>query len=123
MHKLIIEVNSKKVIDQMAGESVMITPPIDEHFWLARINLFEDQYLLAFPKFSTIGIGFSVEQDWNTNLPYRDRAEPDGLRDVDEIRKHIWHNRRYIAIKKNRTNRAIRMLQEWCKEYMKEPTE
>lgn len=118
MKKLKIEVNSKRVSDPSMGRSIMITPPIsDDDYWLARVRLFEDQYIKAFPKFGTIGIGFSIEDDWNTNLPYIDRAEPDGLRAADEIRAHIWHNRRYIAIKKKRTNRAIRMLQEWCKEF------
>jgi len=105
MKKLIIEVNQNKIKDPCAGKIIMITPPINQDYWLYRIQLFEDQYLLAFPKFGTIGIGFSIEDDWNTNLPFTCEAE--------EILNHIWHNRRYVAIKKKRTLRAIKMLQDY----------
>ena len=43
------------------------------------------QAIVGFPKFSTIGIGFMVEDDWNTNLPYQSGAK--------KIWEHIKHNR------------------------------
>lgn len=113
MKKLKLEVNLNNIPNDAAAErlksqGILITPPIDKDYWIVRINLFDDQYVQAFPKFGTIGIGFAIEDDWNTNLPYTSEA--------DHIRKHIWHNRRYIAIKKKRTNRAISMIQDFLKE-------
>src|SRR5260370_42544999 len=67
------------------GFSLTITPPLDEDYWLFRVKLYEDQAILGFPKFSTIGIGFAQEEDWNTNLPYRCETE--------QIFNHIKHNR------------------------------
>lgn len=109
MKKLTVQANSKLVRDPCAGSTIMITPPIgDKDYWLFRVNLFEDQSVIAFPKFGTIGIGFAIEDAWNTNLPYSDSAE--------SICKYIWHNRRYSAIKKKRTIRAIKMLQQAVKQ-------
>jgi hypothetical protein len=106
--KLQLQINSKIIKDPCEGQGIMITPPIsDKDYWICRVNLFEDQYVKAFPKFGTIGIGFYLEVDWNTNLPY--------TCDSEEIRQHIWHNRRYIAIGRKRTIRAIKMLQEFIK--------
>jgi hypothetical protein len=62
------------------------------------------QAVVGFPKFSTIGIGFAVEEDWNTNLPYSC--------DVKQIRKHIWHNRGDEAITKAEVDEAIRLIKE-----------
>lgn len=110
MNKFQLQINGKQIQDPSLGKGIMITPPIsDNDYWLVRINLFEDQYLKAFFKFGTIGIGFHIEEDWNTNLPYTCEAE--------EIRKHIWHNRRYVAIKPKRTLRAIKMIQDYLKEW------
>jgi hypothetical protein len=112
MKRLKLEINRNNVSDESAEklkkQGIMITPPIDKDYWIVRVKLFEDQYIQAFPKFITMGIGFSIEEDWNTNLPY--------TCETDEIRKHIWHNRKYIAIKKKRANRAIAMIQQFLKE-------
>lgn len=117
MKKLKLEINGRNVRDKEAEErmlasGIMITPPIDEDFWILRVKLFEDQYINAFPKFSTIGIGFAIEEDWNTNLPYTIAAE--------NIWEHIKPNRRYIAIKKKRTCRAIKMIQDYIIEHVGE---
>lgn len=50
-----------------------------------KVQLTPTQAIVGFPKFSTIGIGFLKEDDWNTNLPYSCDAE--------EIADHISHNR------------------------------
>lgn len=114
MKKLKLQINLEHINDPRAkyqtGELnnfVIFTPPIGEDYWLYRVNLFEDQSIIAFTKFGTIGIGFEIEDDWNTNLPYSEKAE--------QICQHIWHNRKYIAIKRKRTIRAIEMIQERIK--------
>jgi hypothetical protein len=117
MKKLKLEINARNVRDKEAEErmlasGIMITPAIDEDYWILRVKLFEDQYINAFHKFSTIGIGFAIEDDWNTNLPY--------TCDAEKIWNHIKHNRRYIAIKKKRTCRAIRMIQDYIIEQVGE---
>lgn len=62
----------------------MVTPLIEENYWVYRVKLNDRQAVVGFPKFSTIGIGFAVEADWNTNLPY--------MCQTIEIVSHIWHN-------------------------------
>ena len=52
------------------GGLVLITPPLDEDYWLYRVPLKRGQSIVAFPKFGLIGCGFAKEEkDWNTNLP------------------------------------------------------
>lgn len=63
---------------------VMITPPISEDYWAYRVRLTDKQSIVGFPKFGTVGVGFAVEDDWNTNLPYTCGTE--------EIYEHIKHN-------------------------------
>jgi len=82
----VLELNSREVTDPSDGCSLMVTPPISEEFWLARVRVGKDgQALVCFPKFNTVGIGFAREEDWNTNLPYTCPAE--------EILAHIEHNK------------------------------
>lgn len=63
---------------------IRITPPIGPDYWSYRVKLTEDQALLGFPKFGTIGVGFAREEDWNTNLPFWVPA--------DTLWEHIKHN-------------------------------
>lgn len=49
---------------------MMLTPLIDEGYWKYRVMLSDTQAIVGFPKFFTVGIGFAVEEDWNTNLPH-----------------------------------------------------
>lgn len=89
------------------GNSVIsITPPINSSYFIYRVHLHEDQYLLAFPKFTTIGIGFAKEEDWNTNLPFSCDAE--------EIYNHIEHNKLYDCITKEQVIEAINLLKPLC---------
>jgi hypothetical protein len=90
--------------------TIMMTPPLDEDYWVFRIVLHKEQALVAFPKFSTMGIGFAVEEDWNTNLPYHC--------DAKDIAKHIWKNRKYKEITKKILIEAIEVLQK-ASEYYK----
>lgn len=64
---------------------LLLTPPISEEYWAYRVRVADGQAVVGFGKFGTIGIGFAVEEDWNTNLPYTS--------DAISIMRHIWHNR------------------------------
>lgn len=88
-----------------------ISPIVDEDYFLFRIHLYKDQYLLAFPKFSTIGIGFAKEEkDWNCNLPYSC--------ETITIYEHIKHNKGYKEIKRSEVLKAIELLQVASSVYM-----
>lgn len=82
---------------------VMVTPAIDEEYWSYRVKLSEDQAIIGFPKFTTIGIGFAKEEDWNTNLPYE--VEP------EVIYAHIEHNKGDDSISDRDCLAAIEMIQ------------
>jgi hypothetical protein len=109
-----IEINSNFVEASttfQAGETgglLMITPPIDENYFIARVPLFKDQAIVIFPKFGTIGCGFAKEaEDWNTNLPLSTTA--------DRLYEHIKVNKHYDEITDEQCIAAIRELQEWRK--------
>lgn len=78
-------------------------PPVGEDYWLYRVRVADGQAVVGFPKFSTVGIGFAVETDWNTNLPY--------TCDTVEIYEHIEHNRGDESIRREDCIEAIRMIQ------------
>jgi hypothetical protein len=82
--KLELEVKGQVDKTVVVG-AVVMTPLIDEDYWIARVKVSKDQAVVCFPKFGTIGIGFQVETDWNTNLPYTCSAL--------EIFKHIKDNK------------------------------
>jgi hypothetical protein len=112
---------SDKVLDAAASSvvtggttTVMITPPLDEDYWLFRVKVSDKQAIVGFPKFFTIGIGFQHEDfDWNTNLPYQANAE--------EILAHIWKNARRKRQRKADTPlrsvclKAIQLIQDAAK--------
>lgn len=83
---------------------VVLTPSIDEDYWRYRVRLSDSQAIVGFPKFSTIGIGFAVEEDWNTNLPWTCEAQ--------EILEHIRHNKGNDTITDREVLEAIVMVQE-----------
>lgn len=85
----------------------MITPPINEDYWAYRVKVGETQAIVGFPKFMTIGVGFAVEEDWNTNLPY--------TCDAVEIYDRIAHNKGDDAISREDCIAAIRMIQDAIK--------
>lgn len=77
--------NESLELDAPTGGSVSFSPMVDEDYWSYRVLLGQTgQAVVAFPKHSTIGIGFAREEDWNTNLPWKCTT--------DEILEHIWHN-------------------------------
>ena len=87
---------------------IMLTPPIDEDYWLYRVVVSNKQAVVGFKKFNTIGIGFQYEKDWNTNLPWSTSAE--------EIYDHIKHNR--LGVPKNRCIEAIEIIQSAVRQSM-----
>ena len=89
---------------------IVMTPPLNDDYWVFRIKLFKDQSLVAFPKFGTLGIGFAVEDDdWNTNLPYQCKTL--------EIYNHIKCNKKHKEISKADCLKAIQILQKASKYY------
>lgn len=86
---------------------VMVTPAISEDWWMFRVMVSENQAVLGFPKFGTIGVGFAQEEDWNTNLPARCSAE--------YIWKHIRDNKGDDSIPDERCVEAIRLIQQAAK--------
>lgn len=103
--ELKLEVNGNFPGHADSLDGIVVTPPIDEDFWLFRVPVSDKQALVLFPKFTIYGIGFQVEEaDWNTNLPYGEWPE--------RIYAHIEHNKGDDSIPDERCVRAIEMLQE-----------
>lgn len=88
--------------------AIMVAPVVDEDYWEYRVRLSEMQAVVGFPKFSTIGIGFAFEEDWNTNLPYAS--------DTDEIFGHIIDNKGDDRISDEDVRAAITLIQQAVKE-------
>jgi hypothetical protein len=88
---------------------IMFTPAINQDYYIMRVVLYKDQALVAFPKFSLIGVGFAIESDWNTNLPYQTETE--------RLYEHIKVNKKYRAITKQTCLEGLKLLQEACKKY------
>ena len=116
MKPVTIEANEKftgsQGIFEASGSIVMITPDVGaDDYWLFRIPLENGQSIVAFPKFGTIGIGFHIEDDWNTNLPYTSGAE--------KIAYHIGHNRAPSSISDDDLITAIEALQKTVVKFRK----
>jgi hypothetical protein len=103
MPELMLEYKFQEDTSEVAP-GISFTPKLGDDYWTYRVWVSEDQAVLGFPKFFTIGIGFMVEDDdWNTNLPYTSDAEV--------IYKHIKGNKGPTARKKD-CLKAIEMIQE-----------
>jgi len=101
--QLVLEVNKNVVKeDPPIGGMLLVTPPINEDYWTLRVQVSPKQAVVGFPKFTTIGIGFQHEKDWNTNLPF--------CCNTMQIYNHISHNR--AGADKTRCIEAIRMIQQ-----------
>ena len=107
-----IEINKRFVqSDDTIGNYIIITPPIDENYWILRVQLSDRQALVCFPKFNTLGIGFQHEEDWNTNLPYTKNAAM--------IYDHIAHNKGDDTITRAQCIEAINMLKDAAAQLMR----
>jgi hypothetical protein len=105
-NKNLIKLDEEYSKSLMAGGAIMCTPPIDKDYWLFRVAVSEKQAIVCFPKFGTFGIGFQVEEDWNTNLPYTCNSR--------EIYNHIKHNKGDESITDADCLEAIRMIKQAC---------
>jgi hypothetical protein len=85
------------------GSTVLLTPPIGEDYWTYRVRVGDGQAIIGFPKYGTIGVGFAVEEDWNTNLPVP-FASP------EDVYEHIKHNKGDDSISDEDCIEAIRMI-------------
>ncbi len=88
----------------------MVTPPINEDYWLFRVGVSDIQGIICFPKFGTLGIGFQFEENWNTNLPYDC--------DTMEIYNHIKHNKGDDNIPDVVCIKAIKIVQDACEKFV-----
>lgn len=107
--KLILEVNRKfidgdKNLVQIGNVTAMVTPPINEDYWQFRVKVSDEQAIIGFPKFHTIAIGFALEDDWNTNLPYNSHTK--------SIFEWIKKNKYYASIPDKTCLEAIKMVQK-----------
>lgn len=114
MKKLVLEFRDKFKYGadgfKIGNTTVMMTPALDEDFWVFRIKLYKDQAIVGFPKFTTIGIGFALEDDWNTNLPYQC--------EIENIYNHIKINKKYKEITKAICIEAINIMRKAAVYYM-----
>jgi hypothetical protein len=83
---------------------LLMTPPVGEDYWSYRVMVGRRQAVIGFPKFTTIGIGFAREEDWNTNLPY--------IAETEKIFQHIKHNKGDGSISDDDVRAAIAMIQD-----------
>lgn len=86
--------------------NAVIAPLVDPDYWTFRVVVSQDpfQAVVGFPKFSTIGIGFAVEDDdWNTNFPY--------TVETDKIVDHIWRNRLPLDLARDTVHEAVLLIQ------------
>jgi len=111
--KLQVQSNPNTVTDSSFSgiPGVLICPHNigDDEYWIFKVDLGHGQSIIAFPKFLTIGIGFSKESDWNTNLPY--------TVEHDRIWGHIKHNKGDERISDDDCKIAIQMLCTACEVY------
>jgi hypothetical protein len=103
---------SNAMMEGIGFRGLAITPLAlgDNEYWVFRVKLTEEQSIIAFPKFFTLGIGFAKERDWNTNLPYTSETE--------KIYNHIKHNKGNAKIKKADCIEAIKLLQQACSKFI-----
>ena len=95
---------------EINNKTIMTTPLINEDYWVFRVAVSENQAIVGFEKFFTIGIGFQHEEDWNTNLPYQSSAQ--------KIFDHISHNKGDDSIPNKTCLEAIRLIQDAATKYM-----
>lgn len=100
------DVADQTMINVGGGMSVGVGRAGSDDYWAYRVQLTDQQALIGFPKFGTIGVGFLVEEDWNSNLPYASR--------VSMVADHIGHNRFVdgVDIPRPHVERAIALIRD-----------
>jgi hypothetical protein len=116
-HDLVLEARAqanRTPTGQFGGVRVTMSPLLGEDYWAYRVRLSDTQAIVGFPKHGTIGIGFAVEDDWNSNLPYAAGGPPGSPqrhpRSAEEIFEHIGHNKGDDSIPDESCIRAIEMV-------------
>lgn len=100
---------TQKYVDADGVVLGLVTPTLNEEYWAYRVRLTERQAVIGFPKFTTIGIGFAVEdEDWNTNLPWTVEATT--------IAGHIEKNKGDDAITRWDIVAAVTLIQDAVRE-------
>jgi len=111
--KLLINNNFKADNDtnKLAKMGTLVTPSAGEkNFWLFKVQLTKKQAIIGFPKFTTVDIGFEVEEDWDVNLPYNYKTS--------EIYHHIKHNKgKDNKISPQSIKKAIKLIQGAAKKF------
>jgi len=106
--KLQLEMNKEFIPSddtfKLGDKVVMITPAINEDYWIFRVKVSKEQSIVGFPKFGTVGVGFAKETDWNANLPFSC--------DSEKIYNHIRHNKGNKNIRRADCLKAITMIQK-----------
>lgn len=89
----------------VGGSVIMMPPPVDEDYWTYRVRLTKSQAVVGFPKYSTIGVGFTKEREtgYDVNLPYSCPTA--------DIVKHIKSNKGNSRIDDADVFEAVRMIQ------------
>lgn len=104
-----LEINKKFIEDsdvkKLSEKGLLITPPLNEDYWIYRVKLDNGQAVLGFPKFGIVGCGFAIEEDWNCNLPT-------SICTPEEIYEHIKHNQKPSIASKEYVLEAIRLIKE-----------
>ena len=111
--ELTVEINKDFVEENteipVMGRTVLITPPLNDEYWVLRVPVSDDQAIVTFPKFLQWGIGFQhEEEDWNCNLPSRCSARM--------IFDHISHNKGDDSIPDRLCIKAIELIQKTIKD-------
>jgi hypothetical protein len=81
---------------------IFMSPVVEEEYWSYRVRLSATQAVVGFPKYSGIGIGFAVEEDYNVNLPYSTHES--------DIFWHIIRNKGDDSIPDDDVRAAISMI-------------
>lgn len=102
-----VEIYAGKIEETKNARFLFGGVPSNDKF-LFIVNLGKGQAIVAFPKYSqSIGIGFFIEENYDTNLPYQCKAE--------DIYNHIKCNKKYKEIKKKDCIAAIEKIQTACR--------
>lgn len=119
--KPVLEVNPDcvdKTTHMFAGNNhIMISPSVDEEYWIFRVKLCKDQAVLGFPKMGMVGVGMALEENWNTNLPLNSEDTP--LANTNRIYSHIKCNKKYESITRQMIVDAIMLIVEGAEQYCK----
>lgn len=121
--KPVLEINPDcvdKTTHMFSGNNhIMISPAVDEEYWLFRVKLCKDQAVLGFPKCGMVGVGMAkeVHPNSNTNLPIHSNSSPE--KNGKHIAQHIKCNKKYKSITIKMIEDAATLICEGVEKYCK----